>query len=252
MIKITKINKEIELEFKGIKIFNSENPSLLTRNIFMDKSSVFIDEKIIKSSEILYINSYTKVNDYINLNKNSETISMILKYISDFPIINEENIEKIVSLINNNEANINILETNEGDLNKIISIFIDVIDLGYFDLKKFMFLLKNNFFKNYKLIVFDNVDWINVDILGELINWNNFIIITNDFTKYLDKVTNIDLLTFFDNNLEYFDILDNEKIISYLESKLNIELNNNFYKNNILNDKLARMKIIYEIYNLVN
>lgn len=154
MLKIINKNKEYEIEFNGIKIFLSQNPTLLYKELFID-SNIQINDINIKNENIIYINELTKLNEFVNLSKKSFLIKEIFQLLDQYPIINKENLESIVSKINE-ISNFEIIDSSEGDQVKIINLLLELINNDYLNLKTFKFLC-SSIFEEPKLFILDNV-----------------------------------------------------------------------------------------------
>ena len=92
MLKIIKNNINIDLDYNGIKILQSNNPNLFYKDIILD-SSIYIDDYKIKNENIIYINNFSQLKDFMNLNKKSNIYSRIIELLFEYKIINYENIK---------------------------------------------------------------------------------------------------------------------------------------------------------------
>lgn len=234
MLKIIKENKEWEFDFNGIKLFQNQNPTKLYKDLFLN-SEIIIDDKIIKNDEIVYISELTKLSEFIDLSKKSILMNYILNEINENNIIENKSVKSIVQNINS-KINYPILSETDGDIIKIISYLFEVENYQYIDENIFKFLI-NHFFENKKLIIFDNCSWLTLEILYSYINKLNFILLTNNFKKFINKIKQFEILVL-DN---FVEILDIESLCGYLEKNINrnitdIELLN--YAKNIGNDYL--------------
>lgn len=139
MLSINKNNIECELEFDGIKIFQTQNPTKLYKDLILD-SVINIDNKNIKLDNVIYINELTKLTDFVNLNKKSFLIKEIINLLEQYPIINISNINNIKDYINNKYQE-ELIDTNEGDNNKLINLFIEFINQEYLNKSLFKLIL---------------------------------------------------------------------------------------------------------------
>lgn len=233
MLSINKNNIECELEFDGIKIFQTQNPTKLYKDLILD-SVINIDNKNIKLDNVIYINELTKLTDFVNLNKKSFLIKEIINLLEQYPIINISNINNIKDYINNKYQE-ELIDTNEGDNNKLINLFIEFINQEYLNKSLFKLIL-DYCFEDSKLIILDNVSWIELNDLYGWLNEHKFIIITYDFREYIKDASELELLVTFKQNYDYVEMLDSNKLIVYLEKHMNIEVNKEKI-NTWLNDK---------------
>lgn len=233
MLSINKNNIECELEFDGIKIFQTQNPTKLYKDLILD-SVINIDNKNIKLDNVIYINELTKLTDFVNLNKKSFLIKEIINLLEQYPIINISNINNIKDYINNKYQE-ELIDTNEGDNNKLINLFIEFINQEYLNKSLFKLIL-DYCFEDSKLIILDNVSWIKLNDLYGWLNEHKFIIITYDFREYIKDASELELLVTFKQNYDYVEMLDSNKLIVYLEKHMNIEVNKEKI-NTWLNDK---------------
>ncbi len=222
MLSINKNNIECELEFEGIKIFQTQNPTKLYKDLILD-SVINIDDKNIKLDNVIYINELTKLTDFVNLNKKSFLIKEIINLLEQYPIINIDNINNIKDCINNKYQE-ELIDTNEGDNNKLINLFIEFINQEYLNKSLFRLIL-DYCFEDSKLIILDNVSWIELNDLYSWLNEHKFIIITYDFREYIKNASELELLVTFKQNYDYVEMLDSNKLIVYLEKHMNIEVN---------------------------
>lgn len=230
MLSINKNNIECELEFDGIKIFQTQNPTKLYKDLILD-SVINIDNKNIKLDNVIYINELTKLTDFVNLNKKSFLIKEIINLLEQYPIINISNIKDYI----NNKYQEELIDTNEGDNNKLINLFIEFINQEYLNKSLFKLIL-DYCFEDSKLIILDNVSWIELNDLYGWLNEHKFIIITYDFREYIKNASELELLVTFKQNYDYVEMLDSNKLIVYLEKHMNIEVNKEKI-NTWLNDK---------------
>lgn len=221
MLKIIQKNKEYEFNYDGYKVFQTLNPTLLYKQLFID-SIVFINEKVVNKDDIIYLDELSKTDQFINLTKKSELLYEIIDLISSYPIINNENLHKIIETINNN-LQLEVVEMNEGDITKIITTFLEIIDLNYLDQNKFEIIL-NKYLKSKKLFILNNISWVNSQRLYQYLNDHYFIVLTNNFCQYISNKNELETLVIFKDNLVFTEILDYERLIAYLEQKINTSI----------------------------
>lgn len=224
MLKIIKNNINIDLDYNGIKILQSNNPNLFYKDVILD-SSIYIDDYKIKNENIIYINNFSQLKDFMNLTKKSNIYSRIIELLFEYKIINYENINQIINIINN-EYQYELLEINEGDNSKLISMFFELLNNKYLD-QNLLEIILNNVFNDKKLIIFDNIEWINLEFLSKFLNQHYFLVLTNNFEKYIQNYKELGILTIIKNNYDYFDVLDINHLCVYLQSELNINIDHN-------------------------
>lgn len=224
MLKIIKNNINIDLDYNGIKILQSNNPNLFYKDVILD-SSIYIDDYKIKNENIIYINNFSQLKDFMNLTKKSNIYSRIIELLFEYKIINYENINQIINIINN-EYQYELLEINEGDSSKLISMFFELLNDKYLD-QNLLEIILNNVFDDKKLIIFDNIEWINLEFFSKFLNQHYFLVLTNNFEKYIQNYKELEILTIIKNNYDYFDVLDINHLCVYLQSELNINIDHN-------------------------
>lgn len=244
MLKIIKNNINIDLDYNGIKILQSNNPNLFYKEIILD-SSIYIDDYKIKNENIIYINNFSQLKDFMNLNKKSNIYSRIIELLFEYKIINYENINQIINIING-EYQYELLEINEGDNSKLISMFFELLNDKYLD-QNLLEIILNNVFDDKKLIILDNIEWINLEFLSKFLNQHYFLVLTNNFEKYIQNYKEFEILTIMKNNYDYFDVLDINHLCVFLQSELNINIDHNnivelLHKNDI-NSQLILWKL---------
>lgn len=224
MLKIIKNNINLDLDYNGIKILQTNNPNLFYKDVIID-SSIYIDDYKVKNENIIYINNFSQLKDFMNLNKKSNIYSRIIELLFEYKIINYDNINQIVNIINN-EYQYELLELNEGDNAKLISMFFELLNDKYLD-KSLLEIILNNVFDDRKLIILDNIEWINLEFLAKFLNQHYFLVITNNFPKYIQNYKELEVTVFIKDNYDYFDVLDINHLCFYLQSELNINIDHN-------------------------
>lgn len=247
MLKIVNPNFEIEIEFNGIKIFDVENTNLFYRDVIL-KSNIYLEDYKIKDENIIYINNFAKICDFINLSKKSFLFSKINELLFENKIVNFDSIKNIVDIVNNN-YNYELLEINEGDTGKLINMFFELTNDKYLDKKVFEIILKD-VFEEKKLIIIDNLEWIEIDWLANFLNSHNFIILTNNFKKYISKNREFEILTIIKEKYEYIDILDLNHLCNYLQLKLDINIDHNNIVELINKNDQISQQIIWKLRNI--
>ncbi|MGL4343153.1 MAG: hypothetical protein ACRCRZ_01100 [Metamycoplasmataceae bacterium] len=240
-----KTNKNIyDLNFYGIKILQADFCSKLVKDL-TNKSIITINNKEIKEENIIILDELTKINSFLTLSKNSKIVEKILNSIGDNSLVNQEIISKVEKEVNNF---FEIIESNDGDRNKLINIIFSIIDLGFLNHKNFIYLLKEIFIDKNYLFIINDISWIRISDLEPFLNNFHFLIITNDFRKIIRNKNDLELIVILSED-NYLEIEDKDKIIAYIEKEMNISLNNNESFNKIINDKFSKNSIY--ILNLI-
>lgn len=244
MLKIIKNNINLDLDYNGIKILQTNNPNLFYKDVIID-SSIYIDDYKVKNENIIYINNFSQLKDFMNLNKKSNIYSRIIELLFEYKIINYDNINQIINIINN-EYQYELLELNEGDNAKLISMFFELLNDKYLD-KILLEIILNNVFDDRKLIILDNIEWINLEFLAKFLNQHYFLVITNNFEKYIQNYKEFEVTAFINDNYDHFDVLDINHLCFYLQSELNINIDHNniveLLRKNDINSQLILWKL---------
>ena len=249
MLRILKNNREYEIEFNGIKIFNCSNTTNVYKNIFVD-SHITIDDKEFNKDNIIYINELTKLDDFINLSKKSFVLNLIFKLLEENNIIQRENINKIVEKIND-ELEIELLSESEGDISKIIQQLFEINEIGYLNIELLDLLFEKCFSNKKYLFVLDNVSWIKIDKLLKYINNHNFIILTNDFRDLIYQKNHLEIITLIKKEYNYQDLINWELIINMIEKELSIIIDDDIFKKFILEkDSLLSLRMLSIVKNI--
>lgn len=91
--------------------------------------------------------------------------------------------------------------------------------MGYISDEHFFDLLNQIQYDEKKLIIFDNVSYINYQKCKKLLNNFNVLIITTDIRNVISNYSELELCCLLGDN-KCFDIIDSDKLISYLELQL--------------------------------
>lgn len=83
--------------------------------------------------------------------------------------------------------------------------------------------------------------------MSKFLNQHYFLVLTNNFEKYIQNYKELEILTIMKNNYDYFDVLDINHLCVYLQSELNINIDHNnivelLHKNDI-NSQLILWKL---------
>ena len=237
MLRINYKKNWYEIEFEGIKIFETKFSTNFIKSIIaseLDEPNLVINNKNIKPKNVIYINEFSKYSDFLSLNKSNYLYKKIIELIKDNSLVNEKLIKTIIESLN--EELDNEVISYQYDINKIISGCFELNELGYINDEEILRLLNKMEFDEKKLIIFDNVSYINYNKAKQLLNNFDVLIICNDIRGIIDNITQLELCCFANEYL--FDIVNIEKLLSYLEIKTSLQINqqdmNNYlqFKNN--------------------
>lgn len=236
MLQIHYQSNWYEIEYCGIKIIETAFTTKLIKSMLdehNDNSKLILDNKKIKWKNVIYINEMTKINDFLSLSKNNHLYKQIIDLIADQSLVNDALIKKIITTINQN-WNLGELISEQYDLNKIVLACFELNDLGYISDEHFFDLLNQIQYDEKKLIIFDNVSYINYQKCKKLLNNFNVLVITTDIRNVISNHSELELCCLLGDN-KCFDIIDSDKLISYLELKLATqikpeEINNYLFK----------------------
>ncbi|WPL40077.1 hypothetical protein [Malacoplasma iowae] len=167
------------------------------------------------------------------MNKSSQIFKEIINYIETNKILGNDKIHNIKEYINSKIGFDVIEEKNE--MQKIISNLFEINDLININKNIFISLIKNNLFDERMTFVFCDIDWLNINDISEYINSHNFIFVTNDLRKNIVNITQIESCVICNDFL--VEIYDYNKLISYLELKMNTLINNKVIENYLKNEE---------------
>lgn len=225
MLQINYNKNWYDIEFNGIKIIETRFTTNFIKSLITDNDEevkMLIDNKNIRWKNVIYINEMTKYNDFLSLNKSNYLYKMILDKIADNSLINDKLIESIINNINK-ELQMNDLLVKQYDLNKIIIACFELNDLGYINDKDLFTLLNKIEYDEKKLIIFDNVSYATYEKCKGLLNNFNVLIICNDIRGIINNFNLLEICCIINKNV--FDIINIEKLISYIESKSSLLIN---------------------------
>lgn len=244
---LDKKNNNYEFEYNGIKIINCDNSTNLYKKWFID-TKISVDSKNIDDDEIIYISELSKLSDFFNLNKKSFLINEINNKIASNNLINIELINEVVTLINN-ELGFDLLTISSGDNVKIIQLIFDICNDVFLNEQLLKIILSH--LDEKKFIIFDNISWLKLDLLFKYNNEHNFVILTNDFRKYIVNKKHLELIVNVKNNGDYVDFIDVDKIFSYIESKINTAFTDQNFHSFIRDlDSFESLKVLSIIKNI--
>lgn len=237
MIQINYQKNWYELEFNGIKVIETNYTTNFIKSIISnndEEAKLIIDNKNIKWKNIIYINELTTINDFLSLNKSNYLYKKIIETIEDNSLINQELINNIINKIND-ELGLDNLLLPQYDLAKIISACFEMTNLGYLEEKTFLKLLNKLNYDEKKLIIFDNVKFASYNNCKKLLNNFDILIICSDVREVINNFKELELCVYVNKTI--FEIISIEKIISFLEFKTSLlieekDLNNYLSKKN--------------------
>lgn len=224
-------NNEVHFEYNGIKIINCDNPCLFIREI--SQSTIELNNRRYKN--FIVISDLTKIKDLISLSKNSPLFEKILEIKEDKNFITEELIEKIINDVNE-YIGFPLISSNDGDTKKLIDLLFELDDDQFIHKEFLEFYFKKYFIDDKSLVIINDLSFVDLNFLTRFMNWIDIIVVTNDFRKYLtNDPKSIEALLVLDD-YNYFDVIDKDKFINYIELKCNFILNNELWIN-IINHK---------------
>lgn len=225
-------NTNYEISFEGIKVFQTDNPNKFTVDFLNQaKESKFVNVNIYKNNTIV-ISDFTKIDDLISLNKSSCVFKEIINYFENFNILSNEKILNIKNYINRKMGFEIIEEKNE--LQKIVTNLFEVNDLIEINKNVFLSMIKNNIFEERTTFLLCDVNWLSVSDVSEFINDHNFIFISNDLRKNITNISQIESCVICNDKL--LEIYDYNKLISYIELKMNTSINHEIIESYLKNE----------------
>ena len=212
-------SQKIEFVFQGVKVIDTNNTSKTIKNLFLEEDcEIYIKNQLLKKENIIFIDEFTKINSFVNLNKKSKLFELILNNPLFSKLINKEVLTKIQKEININYK-LDIIDINEGELNKLVNLLFESNNDKFLNISYLEFILNNILNDKKYLFVINEVSWINIKFLSNYLNTANFLIFTNDFRNYINNISVLEALAIYDNNT-IFDIEDSNKMKSFIELKL--------------------------------
>ncbi len=246
MLKLNYKKNWYEIEFNGIKVLETRHTTNFIKDFLYcddDNARLIINNKNIKDKNIIYINDLTRYDDFLSLNKNGTVYKKIIEKIADNTLVNQQLINEIVSALNN-EFGRDIIE-HQYDINKIISGSFELISLGCMEEKDIFNILNKLDFDERKLIIFDNVSYVKYSNVKQLLNNFDILIVCSDIRGVIDNISQLELCCFVNNGI--FDVINVEKLLSYLEMKTSQKIDHEDI-NNFLNLKNDQKSSIINFY----
>ncbi|BAQ54274.1 hypothetical protein [Mycoplasmopsis arginini] len=230
------INFNLEAKY-NFKIVEEDNTDYLIRNLIdyennTSKKSIRINENTFSIRDCLIISNLSYVSDILNSISKSwiqEKINNNENWNTNI-ILDQEKVDTIIEQINLKIGFEYLFK--DIDNNKLIK--------SIFTINEKLLISKNNLLNildilsssNFKpLIIVKNLTYINIE---ELIKYSNlnFLILTSDFTKYIQSYNQLELVSFYNGEI-LFDIKSCTPIINFFENIKNKEIkeNENFFLN---------------------
>lgn len=244
MLTIKYNNNWYDFDFNGIKVIETKYTTNFIKKIFHENNNtdkVIIDGKNYNWKNIIYINELTKINDFLSLSKNGYLYKKIIDKIEDNSLINQDLINAIIAEINK-EMEIEDLLFPTYDLNKIIASTFELGDLGFINDESFFQILNKIDYDEKKLIIFDNCNFINYGNVKKLLNNFNILIICNDIRGIIRNYNELEICCFINNSV--FEVINIEKLVSYLELKLSEPISEQDLNNYLLFDDSKKSSVI--------
>ena len=94
------------------------------------------------------------------------------------------------------------------------------------------------------MIIFDNVNYINYEICKQLLNNFNILIVCTDIRGIINNINQLELCCFI-NDKKIFDVINQEKLTSYLELKMSLPISNLDITNYLENKNDQKSSIIH-------
>lgn len=210
-------NENWDLSFFGIKVFQVKNVNLFTKNFYIQcLESKFSNCEIYKNN-LFIISDFTKVSDLLQMSKNSILFKNILDILLEENFLDEKILLKVLDNINN-KFDCEILEEKK-DINKIVNNLFEINENLYLNKKIFLKILSSNIFSEKITFIINDLSWLKVKDINSYINSYNFIFITNDFRKNISNIKELEIVVFV--NKMIFEVVDHDKLISFLEKEIN-------------------------------
>ncbi|MBD5423080.1 MAG: hypothetical protein HDR43_01120 [Mycoplasma sp.] len=248
MLKVNYNKNWYEIEFNGIKVIETKYTSKFIKQILNSPEEIpylIIDNKNIRWKNVIYINEFTKYDNFINLSKTNFLYKKIIEKIADQSLVNEELIKNIINEINE-ELNIDDVLMIQYDLPKIIASCFELIDLGYIEDGALFDILNKIEYDEKKLIIFDNLSYITYEKCKKLLNNFNILIICSDIRGIINNCSLMELVCFI-NESSIFDVINIEKLISFLEIKTSLSITEKDI-NNFLDNKNDQKSSVINFY----
>lgn len=244
------LNNTVELK-TNVKIIETENTDLFLSHLFQyeyeSDAKVFeLKSKTISIKEVILISNLTKFSDFFSLSlKNWLGDSIISnEYWAESLFFRNEKIEQITTEINQ-KLGFSFLNY-EIDNTKLIKAVFNV-DTDILINQHNFENLANIIFSTMKqsIVILKDLDYIKIDKLFKY-SGLTFLILTSDFTKYLSKFSELELVSFYSDK-KFVDVIDNLPIIRYFENIRNrpIDENELMYKSE--EEKLTAKVHFYKI-----
>ena len=243
MLNIYIDKEQLEFEYEGIKVFYTLNTTHFIKQILQNLSENHIKTSFNTYSKFIYINPLTKLEDLLSFNKTNSLYRKLITYSLDNNLINNEKVKEIINEINKLIGVDFILENN--DLTKLISALFALNSEEYIDEESFYKFLDFNKSDTKQLIIIQDLTFIKISKIKEFLNYYDFIIVTNIFSC-IENISNLETLIIWNNINNYLEVIDTDKLLSYLEEKINVPITKEIFNNFINNQE--NLKLNAEIY----
>lgn len=192
-LSFNKNNVNHFFEYCGFSVIKTKNTNKSIKELLFNnyyESYIKINGIIIKNKDVIIISPFTKISDILS-SKTNGNLHHYLKEQNCFSVNNEietfisQKIDALTSTFN---------ELIDIDLSKCDVInYIDIKDefITKENIKKILEILKQ--YENKKLIIFNDVDYLDYDSIMDYINHFNFLYFVNDFEENYKCIDNYEI-----------------------------------------------------------
>ncbi|AJR12510.1 Uncharacterised protein [Mesomycoplasma dispar] len=244
------LNNIVELK-TNIKIIETENTDLFLADLFKYEyeagAKVFeLNSKTISIKDVILISNLTKFSDFFSLSTKNWLGDSIInnEYWAESLFFRNENIDKIVANINEKLGFpfLNYEIDNTKLIKAVFSVETDIL-INQHNFENLINIIFSTM--KHTLIILKDLDYIKLDKLFKYSSLT-FLILTNDFTKYISKFSELELISFYSNKT-VVDVIDNLPIIRYFENIKNSPIDENELIYNSEEEKLVAKLDFYKI-----
>lgn len=244
------LNNTVQLK-TNVKIIETENTDLFLSHLFNyeyeTESKVFelMSRKISLKDSVL-ITNLTKFSEFLSLSAKNWLGDSIIndEYWSESIFFRNEKIDGIVDKINQ-KLGFEFLNYEIDNVKLIKAIFniendILINEANFENLAEIIFSTMKQ-----TIVILKDLDYIKFE---KLFKYNNvtFLILTNDFTKYISKFSELELVAFYSQKT-VIDVIDNLPIIRYFENLKNRPVNEDELIYTSEEEKMAAKMHFYKI-----
>lgn len=175
-------NKIFEFEYPGIKIIKTRNTNKFLRNLFdaNGEALIYLDKIRVKTKNIVLISPLTRITDVITNKINGD----LNNYIKDNDSYNDIKImEETILKIYNNKGE-SFKQVADIDLTKTSLInFVNINDdfINYVNIEYILDIMKTPIVR--KLIIFNDVDYLNISLCEKWFNYFDFLYIVSSIEE---------------------------------------------------------------------